>query len=103
ELEGRNTPRFIGAEIDLSKLESERLDALLFGETLGRIVITTSELDSVKAIERAKLMGVPARRIGTVGEVKGAALKIKSTTGEWSWEVSRLHDLWWNSIDNAMA
>jgi len=103
ELEGRNTPRFIGAEIDLSKLKSERLDALLFGETLGRVVITTSELDSVKAIERAKLMGVPARRIGTVGEVKGAALKIKSTTGEWSWEVARLHDLWWNSIDNAMA
>jgi hypothetical protein len=57
----------------------------------------------VKAIERAKLMGVPARRIGTVGAVKGAALKIKSTTGEWSWEVAGLHDLWWNSIDNAMA
>ena len=103
ELEGRNTPRFIGAEIDLSELECDRLDALLFGETLGRIVITTSELDSVKAIERAKLMGVPARRIGTVSAEKGAALKIKSTTGEWSWEVAGLHDLWWNSIDNAMA
>jgi phosphoribosylformylglycinamidine synthase len=103
ELEGRNTPRFTGAEIDLSELEWDRLDALLFGETLGRIVITTSELDSVKAIERAKLMGVPARRIGTVSAEKGAALKIKSTTGEWSWEVAGLHDLWWNSIDNAMA
>jgi phosphoribosylformylglycinamidine synthase II len=103
ELEGRNTPRFTGAEIDLSELECDRLDALLFGETLGRIVITTSELDSVKAIERAKLMGVPARRIGTVSAEKGATLKIKSTTGEWSWEVAGLHDLWWNSIDNAMA
>ena len=103
ELEGRNTPRFIGAKIDLEGIECERLDALLFGETLGRVIITTTELDSVKAIERAKLMGVPARRIGTVGAVKGAALKIKSTTGEWSWEVAGLHDLWWNSIDNAMA
>jgi hypothetical protein len=41
--------------------------------------------------------------VGAVGAVKGAALKIKSTTGEWSWEVAGLHDLWWNSIDNAMA
>ncbi len=103
ELEGRNTPRFVGADLDLEAIEGERLDALLFGETLGRVVITTSELNSVKAIERAKLMGVPARAIGVVGGEKGAALKIKSTAGEWSWEVAGLHDRWWNAIDNAMA
>jgi hypothetical protein len=45
-------------------------------------------------------MGVPARRIGTVG---GAQLKIKSAYGEYAWEIAGLHDLWWNSIDNAMA
>jgi len=50
-------------------------------------------------VERAKLMAVPAVRIGTV---VGESLKIKSTMGECAWEVSGLHDLWWNSIGNTM-
>jgi phosphoribosylformylglycinamidine synthase len=98
--EGRNTATLIGAEADLSEFKNGRLDALLFGETHGRVIITTSELDAVKAIERAKLMGVPAARIGTVG---GEALRIKSTTGDHTWSLSGLHDLWWNSIANAMG
>jgi len=98
--EGRNTATLIGAEVDLSEFKNGRLDALLFGETHGRVIITTSELDAVKAIERAKLMGVPAARIGTVG---GEALRIKSTTGDHTWSLSGLHDLWWNSIANAMG
>ncbi|MCH2377794.1 MAG: hypothetical protein MK236_00085, partial [Pedosphaera sp.] len=99
----RNTPRMIGAEVDLAGTDSGnhgRLDALLFGETSGRVIITTTELDSVKAVERAKLMGVPAQHIGTVG---GASLKIKTHGGDHTWEVAGLHDLWWNAISNAMA
>ncbi len=98
--EGRNTSRLLGAEIDLSEFKDFRLDALLFGEANGRVLISTSELDAVKTVERAKLMGVTAERIGTVG---GETLKIKSTTGEHTWEVSGLHDLWWNSIGKAMG
>ena len=100
ELEARNTPRFLGAEIDLLAIEDVRLDALLFGESHGRVVITTSKLDAVKAVERAKLLGVPAQRIGTVD---GKQLKLKTSAGEHAWEVAGLHDLWWNSIGNAMA
>src|SRR3984957_19274439 len=36
---GRDTPRLIGAEIDLSGAPKSRLDALLFGETQSRVVI----------------------------------------------------------------
>ncbi len=97
--EGRNTSTLIGAEVDLSGFKDFRMDGLLFGEANGRVVISTSQLDAVKAVERAKLMGVPAVRIGTVG---GESLKIKSTSGECAWEVSGLHDLWWNSIGNTM-
>ena len=32
-----------------------------------------------------------------------AQLKIKSPKGEHTWEIAVLHDLWWNSIGNAMA
>ena len=111
----RETPRLIGAQIELSPLLAQRqnaagngkpapapnfrLDALLFGETQGRIVLTTSPLDAVKVVERAKIMGVKAIRIGTVG---GDKLSILSDAQEFSWTVAELYDLWWNSIARAM-
>jgi phosphoribosylformylglycinamidine synthase subunit PurL len=103
----RETPRLIGAQVDLSSSAATkradgsgvRLDALLFGEAQGRVVITTSALDAVKAVERAKLLGISATRLGTVG---GAQLTICLEKREYSWAVSELHDCWWNSIARAM-
>jgi phosphoribosylformylglycinamidine synthase len=121
QLVARETPRLIGATVDLSlvgressraqKSESEgksgldgvsphRIDALLFGETQSRVVITCKPLDAVKVVERAKLMGVPAVQIGKVG---GNQLVIKTGAGEFSAPVAELHDVWWNSIARAMA
>jgi len=54
----------------------------------------------VKVVERAKLMGVPAVRIGTAG---GDKLTIKTANGEVSAPVAELHDSWWNSIARAMG
>jgi hypothetical protein len=51
-------------------------------------------------LERAKILGVPAATIGTVG---GADLKIKTPAAEFSAPLTELHDLWWNSIARAMA
>ena len=117
-LVARETPGLIGAQVDLSKVgqasspqEKEvgdrleacptlRLDALLFGETQSRVVITCKPLDVVKVVERTKLMGVPAVQIGKVG---GDKLAIKTANGEFSVSVAELHDLWWNSIARAMA
>ncbi len=126
----RETPRLIGATVDLSQVgqasslssnssstsenattaeKSEgrqdacptlRLDALLFGETQNRAVITCAPLNATKVIERAKLMGVPAARLGTEG---GDALTVKTAGGEFTAPVAELHDAWWNSIARAMA
>jgi len=95
----RETPRLIGAKIELAPGAGQRLDALLFGEAQARVVITTAALDAVKVLERAKLLGVPATRIGTVG---GEQLRLRVGTGEWSWTAAELHDLWWNAIARAM-
>ena len=76
------------------------MDALLFGETQGRIIISTSILDAVKVVERAKLVGISAARIGTVG---GDKLGIKTLSGEFSWPVAEMYDLWWHSIARMMA
>jgi phosphoribosylformylglycinamidine synthase len=126
-LVARETPGLIGAQIDLSNVgqasslsqsspgatqpEKEvrdrqdacptlRLAALLFGETQSRIVVTCQPLDTVKMVERAKLLGVPAVQIGKVG---GDRLAIKTAAGEFSVPVAELHDVWWNSIARAMA
>jgi phosphoribosylformylglycinamidine synthase len=115
QLIARETSRLIGATIDLSAVAAVcdrrgngadtaplqvRLDALLFGETQSRIVITCKPLDAVKVVERAKLMGVPAVQIGKVG---GDKLTVKTAGGEFSAPLAELHDPWWNSIARAMA
>jgi phosphoribosylformylglycinamidine synthase len=102
----RETPRLIGAQIDLTAPgapasgPAPRLDALLFGETQSRVVISCKALDAVKVIERAKLLGVPAARIGTVG---GDKLVFKTNAAEFSAPTTELHDGWWNAIARAMA
>ena len=130
QLVAKETPRLIGATVDLSHVgqasslstdsEAEkddkatgektedrqdarptaRLDALLFGETQNRIVITTSDINARKVLDRAQLLGVPALRIGTVG---GDKLTIKTAQSEFSEPLAELHDAWWNSIARAMA
>jgi phosphoribosylformylglycinamidine (FGAM) synthase-like enzyme len=130
QLIARETPRLLGATIDLNKvgqatrLPSERdsvsdensdsasqslgrrdacptlrLDALLFGETQSRVIISCRALDAVKVVERAKLMGVPAAQIGKVG---GDKLTVKTAGGEFSAPLAELHDAWWNAIARAM-
>ena len=98
---GRASSRADGQADDGSSGASpHRLDALLFGETQSRVVITCKALDAVKVVEQAKLMGVPAVPIGRVG---GDQLAIKTAAGEFSASVAGLHDAWWNSIARAMA
>jgi len=121
QLTARNTPRLIGARVDLSALgrgpeasgtaqpsgeegspplAAARLDALLFGETQHRVIISCADLEATKVMERARLMGVPAVRLGTVG---GDALTLKTAGGEASIPVRELHDGWWNSLARAMG
>ncbi len=100
----RETPRLIGATIDLNnpacgaELQA-RLDALLFGEAQGRIVVSASPADAEKILAEAGKLRVPAARLGAVG---GNTLQVKTAGGEFSWSLPELHDLWWNSIARAM-
>ena len=77
-----------------------RLDALLFGETQSRVVVSVAPCDVVKVVERARILGVSAAKIGVVG---GAGLSIKLGGSETQWPVAQLHELWWNAIARAMA
>ncbi len=113
----RETPRLMGAQIDLDaafkSLERQatgsetaaesrrrlRLDGLLFGEAQGRVIISVAPLNAVKVLAQAKLLGVSAMRLGTVG---GEILEIRALGSVLGCRVDKLHDLWWNSIARAM-
>jgi phosphoribosylformylglycinamidine synthase len=96
----RETPRLIGATVDLSAFKEARLDALLFGETQSRIIISVSPENAELALTQAKQAGIPAVKLGTVG---GQTLSIKTTGGQLSAKLTELHDIWFHTIARAMA
>ncbi len=102
----RGTPRLIGAQVDLAAALGAgqpagtcRLDALLFGESQGRILISVAAVNAAKVLAQAKLLEVPAALLGVVG---GTTLSIQCPGASFSCDVAELRDLWWNSIANAM-
>ena len=96
----RETPRLIGATVDLSAYSDARLDATLFGETQSRIIISVSPENAERALSMAKQAGVPATRLGTVG---GKNLTLTTPSGgKLTASTSELHDLWFHAIARAM-
>ncbi len=98
--DGRGTPGLVGAEIDVSGVAGEtRLDALLFGETQNRVVISVRHGDVDDVLTQASSKGVPALVLGRVG---GGRLRMSAKQVCWDWDLAGLHDGWWNSIARAM-
>jgi phosphoribosylformylglycinamidine synthase len=58
--------RPVGADIDLRKWDALPLRAVMFGEAQGRVVVSTTRAAAV--LEIAARRGVPAHRIGRVGD-----------------------------------
>jgi len=99
QLIARDTPRLIGANIDLSALASPRTDALLFGESQARIVISVAATAANQVLDRAKELNISALPLGAGG---GDSLNIQWAGKAVTWDLRELHDLWWNSVARAM-
>jgi phosphoribosylformylglycinamidine synthase len=86
-------PEQIGARVTLDR--TLRLEALLFGESTGRVLVASADADALLA--RAAEAGVPARRIGETG---GDRLQIGSRGGTlWiDGGIDRLAALWARGI-----
>ena len=98
-----NTPRFTGAQVDLSALKCARKDALLFGETQSRIVLSASPANADKILAKAKELSVPAAVIGKVtSSGKDSELSIRLAQETLSWNVSAIYGTWWNAIGSVM-
>jgi len=81
-------PKPVGAYCNTPLPEKIRPDALLFGETQSRILLSISPKDQGAVFEMAKVYNVPVGRIGKVG---GAALVISPWIDI---EVKHLKKLW---------
>ncbi len=91
-------PERLGAEIELA--DRLRPDALLFGESTGRVVAAGA--DAAALLAAAEAGGVPARAIGRTG---GDRLRIGDGRGD-AWidaGLARLHRLWSNALPRRLA
>jgi phosphoribosylformylglycinamidine synthase len=82
-------PELVGADLTLAA--ELRPDALLFGESTGRVIAGTRQPDALLAAARAA--GVPARTLGQTG---GKRLRLAPRDGP-AWidaDVARLHSIW---------
>jgi phosphoribosylformylglycinamidine synthase len=94
--------KHLGATVTLD-LPYARLDALLFGESQSRALITTRPENASALAALLELRGVPARRIGTVSG-KDLIVKVGAPTPrEFTWEVSALHRAWDVALDSYLA
>ena len=90
----------LGAALDLTGLPAPRLDALLFGESQGRVLVTVGPADAAAVAGAAREAGVPADDIGHV--TQGDTLAVKTARGPIEWAVSELRKGWESSIEDAM-
>jgi phosphoribosylformylglycinamidine synthase len=95
------TPRgTYGAALDLTPFSPPRVDAMLFGESQGRVVVAVRPGDLPPLLDAAAAAGVPAQAIGEIDG--GAALAVATSSFQVSWPVADLRNLWETSIENAM-
>jgi phosphoribosylformylglycinamidine synthase len=91
-------PKQIGAQVVLG--DTLRPDALLFGESTGRVIAATREPEALLSL--AGEHGIVARSIGETG---GERLVIRTERGE-PWidaELERLHSLWAQALPRRLA
>ena len=89
-----------GAEIDLSAYSTLPDRAILFGESQGRIVISSSAPERVRDIARG--FGVPCAMIGRVRR-QAESLDITLPKGSMRSPLSRLRRAYHGTIPNIMA
>ena len=93
--------KLVGATVSLETTET-RLDALLFGESQSRALISTAAEKANEVVTFFTQNGVPAKKIGTVG---GDHLVVKSTihSDAVTWNITDLHQAWDKAFDSYLS
>jgi phosphoribosylformylglycinamidine synthase len=89
-----------GAALTLDFLGAKRLDALLFGESQGRILVSANPADAVILIRNAAAAGIAAAEIGQITAKPELTVAAGGATS--TWDVRDLRHGWETSIETAM-
>jgi phosphoribosylformylglycinamidine synthase subunit PurL len=90
----------LGAALDLAGLAAPRIDALLFGESQGRVVLAVGAGDLAGVSAAAAAANLPAAVIGEVTE--DGVLAVRTAQFAVQWPVAELRRGWETSIEEAM-
>jgi phosphoribosylformylglycinamidine synthase len=90
----------LGAAIDLRPLAGGRRDALLYGESQGRVVVAVLAAAQAVVLAAAAAAGVPAAPLGEV--TADGRLEASLPDGALAWSVAELRRGWETSIEEAM-
>jgi phosphoribosylformylglycinamidine synthase len=102
-MRGPYTQHGLGATVDLGAYAPGVTDiGLLYGEEGARVVASTAPADADRLLTLAKQHGVPADRIGTVGQVDGR-LELRVGSQLFSWGVPELRTIYFEAIPRRMA
>ncbi|MCS1408004.1 MAG: Phosphoribosylformylglycinamidine synthase subunit PurL [Verrucomicrobia subdivision 3 bacterium] len=96
----RQTPSLVGAGIRLEAQPDICAEAMLFGESQSRIIVTVSKAFLPKVIGQAEILKIPVAEIGVVG---GDRLCIQYGTSDFSWKLDELYDAWWSALKRQLA
>ncbi|WP_414676492.1 phosphoribosylformylglycinamidine synthase subunit PurL [Longimicrobium sp.] len=88
-----------GVEVELR--DDLPANALLFGEAQGRVVLSCEAAKEAELVRCLEIHGVPARRIGTVGE-RGGVFRVATKDGEIRGVSSLLRDVYERAIPRRM-
>jgi phosphoribosylformylglycinamidine synthase len=89
----------LGATVTLD-LPHARLDALLFGESQSRALLTASAEKAADLLAQLESLGVRARPIGTVG---GSDLTVRAGGADLKWAVAALHQVWDGALGSYLS
>ncbi|MCH8474043.1 MAG: phosphoribosylformylglycinamidine synthase subunit PurL [Opitutales bacterium] len=91
-----------GATLELASASPARWDALLFGESQGRILLAVDSAEEETVIATAQAAGVAVQSLGKVTAEPILSLRTGGSLDH-SWEVKNLRDIWSQRIGKAMA
>ena len=92
----------LGADLSIDSLgESNRLDALLFGESQGRVLLSVSNENLDQVLESATNDGLPVMKLGISTDSGRLKLSVAGNDILDS-EVNKLHKIWSESIPEKM-
>jgi len=92
--------RTLGARLDLVALGGSRQDALLFGESQGRVILAVRAADVPAVLAAAAAADTPAQAMGAV--TGDGTLAVRTARFEAAWPVADLRRGWETSIEEAM-